>query len=85
MVLAYPYFKKDNMIYYVYLYDKETKQIHMLSYNIKTGLFQAILKRTVDKQGKITLDYRPRRHTVHISEMKEVLEWTQEFHVLQHQ
>lgn len=74
MVLAYPYFRVGDMYYYVYLYNKETRQIHMLSYNVKTGLFQAILKRTVDKKGTITLDYRPKRHTVNISNMQEVLE-----------
>jgi len=73
MILAYPYFRRGPMLYYVYYHNTQDNEIHILKYDSSTGLFEAVLKRTV-KDNKVTLDYRPKRITVHMDELIEVEE-----------
>ena len=73
MILAYPYFRRGSMIYYVYRYDEDDNRIYILSYDTATGYFEAVFKRTIT-DNKVTLEYRPKRITVHMDELNEVEE-----------
>ena len=66
MILAYPYFRRDNIFYY--MYKRVGNKVSFLSYDVESEQFLNILHRVI-KDNKVTLDYRPKRTTVHMMEL----------------
>lgn len=66
MILAYPYFRHENMFYYVYRI--EGPKLSILAYDSESEDFINVIHRTV-KDGKFIMNYRPVRKTFYMSDL----------------
>lgn len=73
MILAYPYYKKGTIYYFVTNYDEVNQHISLLSWDASKNKFLKIYERPV-VDGRFYIDYRPTREYTYISDMKPVEE-----------